>query len=405
MQRLVFPTGFLWGTATSAHQIEGNNKNNDWWRWEHSLQRAEELRKKNKNPEDYYSGLACDSYHRYEEDFDLARSLHQNAHRFSIEWSRVEPGKGIFDLGEIEHYRQVLLALKKRGIKSFVTLHHFTNPVWFADLGGWEKPENVELFLEYARRILQELGDLIDFVCVINEPNIYAGMSYLMGHWPPQIKNRLIAKKVQQNIVDAHIAVYKFVKENNMPIQIGTAHHVFHIQTRGPLQVMQSLVERIAYKGVLDQCAKYADFIGINYYTRQRLQFSLKHPFWKMFKPEGAQSDFGWEIWPEGLYRLFKTFSQYKKPIYLTENGVADAQDRLRKHFIAGHLQSVHRAISEGVNVRGYLHWSLLDNFEWAEGYDMKFGLIAVDRQTLKRQPRPSAAYFAEICKNNYLEI
>ncbi|MDB4939945.1 MAG: beta-glucosidase [Candidatus Doudnabacteria bacterium] len=406
--QLKFPQGFLWGSATAAHQIEGNNTNSDWWQWENSPQRLSELQKQNKNLpknlEDYKSGIACDSYNRYEEDFDVAKSLNQNAHRLSIEWARIEPFQGEFDQEQIEHYRKVLKALRARGIKTFVTLHHFTNPVWFMEIGGWTKHQNLALFLRYAQKVLTELKDDIDFVCVINEPNVYAVLSYWFGMWPPQKKNYFLSRKIQQNMLEAHIKVYQLCKILKFPFEVGSAYHIRLIQIEGLFGWLEPWIQSILTKYIY-KTAKYSDFIGINYYTRTLLVQRLFPFFFGVTKEKINVTDFNWEIYPKGLYLILKDLKQYKKPIYITENGIADAADHKRAEYIKTHLTAVHQAIDEGVDVRGYLHWSLLDNFEWAAGYTMKFGLVEIDRQNnLKRIVRESANYYAEICKNNYLE-
>lgn len=399
---LEFPVGFLWGSATAAHQVEGNNYNSDWWQWEHSDRRAEQLRKQNKKPEDYYSAEACDSYNRYEEDFDLLVELNQNAHRISVEWARIEPEQGRFDANEIGHYRKVLQALKRRGIKTFVTLHHFTNPVWFAELGGWEKNDNTSVFVKYASRVLAELGQWIDFVCIINEPNVYAGQSYVGGLWVPQRRNIFLAKTVELNMLDAHKRTYLSLKRLFPNIQFGSAHHVYKLDLQGVLKIFNGLADQFWYKRALDTQAKYSDFIGINYYTRQRMGLTSKRPYISKLPAIFKETDFGWEIYPEGLYQLLLQFKKYSKPVYITENGLADSRDVMRKDFIIGHLEAIHRAIQEGVDVRGYLHWSLLDNFEWAEAYTKEFGLVHIDRRNnFKREVRPSARIYAEICKTN----
>ncbi len=405
MPKLSFPEGFLWGSATSANQIEGNNTNTDWWVWENSEQRAKELRNKNKNPEDFKSGTACDSYNRYEEDFDIAKSLNQNVHRFSIEWARIEPSKDVFDPKEIQHYRMVLQALKNRGIKTFVTLHHFTNPIWFAEIGGWEKRANIQHFIKYSEKVFLELGDLIDFVCTINEPNIYSTMSYLSGRWTPQQKSLSKTYTVYENMLYAHIEVYKLAKRLDYKFPLGVAQNMVAFEGRG-LGKLVALIARYFYqKSFLDRIYKYSDFIGVNYYIRNLFAFSWKPPFLHKIK-ELPLTDFSWEIYPKGFYSVLKEVGVYKKPVYITENGLADSEDKNRKEFIQEHLHWMHNAMSEGVDVRGYMHWSLLDNLELAEGYEMQFGLVKVDRKNnFERKIRESAKYYAEICKSNSIEV
>jgi beta-glucosidase len=388
--RLTFPKGFLWGSATSAHQVEGNNLNSDWWRWENSPKRLESLKKQNKNPEDYISGIGCDSYHRYEEDFDLAKELGHNTHRLSIEWARIEPEQGNFSASEIEHYRKVLQAVKVHGMKTFLTLHHFTNPVWFLEMGGWTKTENIKYFLRYAQFVLQAIADLVDFICVVNEPNVYARFSYLKGAWPPEVRNYFAHKAVLKNMIAAHKQVYAHAKSKNFSAPVGSTVTMNPVYGFGPLNI---LFENWLYLNLTAALASQSDFIGVQYYKRI-LGFGTSGPL----------TDFDWEIYPAGLMKVLKQCTRLGKPIYITENGIADAKDAKRTDFIKEHLRFVHQAIIEGVDVRGYLHWSLLDNFEWAEGWRMKFGLIEVQRKNnLQRKIRPSAQYYQQICKNNYL--
>jgi beta-glucosidase len=303
MHRLTFPQDFLWGAATSAHQIEGNNKNSDWWQWEHSEARAKELKKQNKNPEEYYSGIACDSYHRYEEDFDIAQKLNQNAHRLSIEWARIEPRQGEFDAAEIEHYRKVLQALKKRGLKAFVTLHHFTNPAWFAEMGGWEKKENLRYFLNYVQKAVTEFKDLIDFLIVINEPNYTAMKAYLMATYPPQKRSFFLHQRVRKNIIAAHIEAYGIIKQINPQIQVGNAYALSIFKLAGIGAVINKLIERLSYARDLRCSNKYYDFIGIHYYAMKVYKINLRAPLLISEKKLGLpESDLGWPIYPNGLF-------------------------------------------------------------------------------------------------------
>ena len=397
MKKLDFPQGFLWGSATSAYQVEGNNKNSDWWQWEHSEKRAYELRNQNKNPQEYFSGIACDSYNRFREDFDIAEKLHQNCHRLSIEWARIEPSVGKFEQKEIEHYREVLKDLKMRGIKTFVTLHHFTSPIWFMDLGGFEKRRNVEYFLEYVRKTTKELGDLMDFVCVINEANVYAYDSYVRNNFPPQ-KNSLVAGFfVHQNLLFAHKKSFEEIKKMNPGIKVGVAHACWPAYFLGLHKIFNSTAEWLAYKYFFSAVKNHADFFGVNYYT---------HLGGTRFHPEVQASDFGWEFFPEGLLKVLRELKKHQKEIYITENGIADADDSKRFNYIQHHLLAIHQAISEDIAVKGYLYWSLLDNFEWAQGFTKKFGLVEIDRQNkLARKIRLSAFEFAKICELNSMDL
>jgi len=386
----IFPKDFLWGSATSAYQVEGGIENCDW----------------SKN---FSAGRACNHYHRYEEDFDLLKKLNQNAFRLSIEWSRIEPVEGKFNQEEVEHYRKVLLALKERRIKSFVFLWHWTTPLWLAEKGGWANPKVVDYFVRYAELIAKELGRFVDFWGTLNEPTVpfipgYLYFGYIKGSWPPQRKNVFLAFKCYRNFIKAHKKVYQTIHNLDDNAKVGIALDSSYIEPLykiSPLDQALVLVWRYFHNYLFfDLTKKYQDYLGINYYFHDRLTF----PF--LLRNENKLvSDLGWEIYPEGIYYVLKGLEKYKKPIYITENGVADAKDKLRKDFIKDHLYWVHRAIQEGVDVRGYLHWSLMDNYEWGknEGFGPRFGLVEIDYRTLNRNPRPSAFYYAGICKRNAL--
>lgn len=394
--KLKFPDGFLWGAATSANQIEGNNVNSDWWAWENSPKRAAQLRRKGKNPDDYKSGIACDSYNRYEEDFDLAKQLHHNAHRFTIEWARIQPAQGEFDEKEIEHYRKVLQALHSRGIKTFVTLHHFSSPLWFYKLGGWEKSGNVELFEKYVERIFEELHELIDYVCVINEPNLYAYLGYFSIKWPPQKFAPWKIPEILRNFALAQKKVYQLAKSKRYKFPVGTADSVSKVEAAWMLFWIPPIVRRYLYLWLIELQAPYADFIGIQYYSRKLIDI----------KPRLPKTDMRWEIYPKGLHDVLLEMKKFKKPIIITENGIADAKDTKREKFIVDHLKWAHKAIEQGVDLRGYFYWSLIDNMELTDGFEKRFGLVEIDYEHgLKRTLRKSAQKYAEICKDNEIEI
>lgn len=363
-----FPKGFLWGSATSAYQVEGGNLNSDW--------------------EVLFSpkaGIACDHYHRFEEDFDLASSLNQNAHRLSIEWARVEPEKGEFNEREVEHYRSVLEALKKRGIKPLMTLHHFTNPLWVYKRGGWENQDTVSYFASFVRFIVTQLGDLCNFWVTINEPTIYASESYLWGRWLPGKRDPLSSATVLKNLLKAHRAAYEIIHEIQPQAEVGISHYIPYLRLPG-LGVAASIFNR----KVIEWAGKQ-DFLGISYYLAVGRVNDL------------PRSDLNWAIYPQGLAEILLDLRGLDLRIYITENGIADADDDQRADFIPDHLAAVWRALKEGADVRGYFHWSLLDNFEWARGFKPRFGLVEVDYKSQERKVRPSAEIYARICKNNSL--
>jgi len=396
---LKFPNNFFWGAATSAHQVEGGNVNN-WSEWEkgsaeYLVKKAEKKWlswQKEKFPKmlwtgNYISGMACDHYHRFKEDFDIAKSLNHNAHRFSIEWSRIEPKEGKIDQKEIEHYRQVLLALKERNIEPFVTLYHWPLPIWLAKKGGWLNPKTPYYFDRYVKIIGENLFNEVKFWITLNEPNIYTSNSYLKGNWPPQQKSIFKYLKVINNLAKGHKLAYRSLKLIDLDCQVGIAKNNIHFKNI-------PLADYFWNKYFLNKIKDQQDFIGLQYYFHSRL-FGNKNE---------SVSDLGWEIYPEGIYHVLKGLKKYKKMIYITENGLADADDNKRAKFIKDHLIWIHKAIEEGVDVGGYFYWSLLDNFEWDKGFWPKFGLVEVDSKTFERKVRPSAYEYAKICKNNGFE-
>ena len=414
-----FPEGFLWGTATSSHQVEGNNSNNDWWEWE-------------KEPghilDGHRSELACDWWNRAEDDFDLAREMGQNAHRLSLEWSRIEPREGEWDDDAIARYRRMLVGLRGRGLEPMVTLHHFTNPLWLMEKGGWETEAVVPLFERYVTRVAEELGDLVELWSVINEPNVYAILSYAGSRWPPGKQNLLLAFRVLRNLLLAHGRAYRAIHRLQPQAQVGIAHAVRVFDPARPNSrldrwaaslpdrifnrlVLTALTEGVlafplAFNRKVPELVDSVDFLGVNYYTRDMVAFDASRPgelFGRRFYTEGAEmSDGGYgEVYPEGLYRLLKWLAAYGKPIYITENGLPDEDDDQRPRFLLTHLAATHRAMQEGVPVKGYFHWSLVDNFEWAEGWSLRFGLVALDVETQERTVRRSGQLYKEICQAN----
>ena len=387
-----FPKDFYFGTATSAHQIEGNNVHNDWWRAE----------QEGKLP--HKSGKAADSYNRYEEDFDLAKDMGLGAHRLSIEWSRIEPEEGKFDEQEIEHYKKVLAALRKCGIEPFVTLHHFTNPTWFADKGGWANKKAPAYFEKYVRYVAERLGEDVRYWVTINEPLIVNSAGYLSGRWPPFRRGNIWGfLRANFHMAEAHKRAYSAIHDIVPGAQVGIAKNNNYIEAGSGLFYVANKVLAFAlsyFKNFLflDRIRNYQDFIGLNYYNHYNVSILRG-----LYQGSGEKSDFGWEIYPEGIYHTaLGLHRRYKKPIYITENGIADSGDTKRPAFIKNHLSWLHRAIEEGVDVRGYFYWSLLDNFEWSEGFTQRFGLIEVDFDTQKRTPRPSAKVYGEIIKNSH---
>ena len=423
---LQFPEGFLWGTASSSHQCEGGNINNQWYRWE---QQGHILTGE-------VSGIADNWWENAERDFDLAEQMENNALRLSLEWSRIEPVEGRWDSAALDRYRQMLTNLRRRHLKPVVTLHHFTEPLWFADRGGFADEANIRFFVRYATHAVQTLKDLCDFWVTINEPNVYATQGYVIGSSPPGEQDIIRAFQVLRNLVQAHVQAFYAIRRLQPEGQIGYCLHyrLFDPANRlSPLDSSAASLQDTFFNWAVLQATETGkfpfplkmllapvvraeaarDYHGVNYYTREMVRFDPTLPaelFGRRFVRSGAicndpglDNNFG-EIYPMGIYRILRTVyrrTRGNKPLYITENGFSDAADTRRPRAILEHLAMVHRAISEGIPVRGYLHWSLVDNFEWNDGWGVRFGLIEVDPQTQRRIPRPSASMYGEICRAN----
>ncbi len=384
---------FLFGASTSAHQIEGGNRNNDWWEWEQ------------KRPPHLRSSRAADTWNRYSEDFALAQKLGHTAHRLSLEWSRIEPQEGKFNQAAIRHYRAMLEDLHSRGIKTFVTLHHFTNPIWLSRKGGWESSRTPEMFSRYAKYVSQHLGDLVDFWVTINEPVVYASQSYMKGIWPPQKRSAWAMLRVMRNMARAHTLAYRSLRHSHSHVPIGFAKHVIAYMPARTANLgdrMVSFMKDWFFNHLFFfLIGNKQDFIGVNYYFSDKVRLNLFPPSVTSVPFDVPKSDLGWSIVPSGLTQALLHMKRYKKPIYITENGLADAADTKRADFIRSHIRAIEEAQKKGCDVRGYLHWSLIDNFEWAEGFTPRFGLVAVNYETMKRTIRPSAYVYKAIIEQS----
>lgn len=407
-----FPNGFLWGASTAAHQVEGNT-HNQWSEWElanagrlaatftkrlHWLPNLDEVTPAGTDPANYVSGRGVEHYERYREDFGILQELGMNAFRFSIEWSRIEPEEGKWNEQAIAHYREYISELKRRNIEPVLTLWHWTMPVWFTAKGGFAKRSNVMYFVRFAHKIGELFGDELRYVVTLNEPNVYTQLSYLQGEWPPQGKNPLTAIRVYGNLVHAHRRAYSALKQGHPNIQVGIAMQAGNVLPKRPRDGLArcagAVAEYLNNWWFLDRIRRQQDFIGINYYFTHYLG-GLRPQ-----NPKTPVSDLGWYMAPGLLDRLLRRVSQrYRLPVIITENGLADAHDAERQWWLEETLAALQRALDAGVDLRGYLHWSLLDNFEWAYGWWPKFGLVSVDRKTMKRTIRPSARWFADYIK------
>lgn len=421
---LAFPDDFVWGVATSSHQVEGGNLNNQWAAWE------DRGRIKSKD----YAGFACDWWRNAEVDFDLAKSLGVNALRLSVEWSRIEPTEGQWDKSALARYRQMLKALHERGIRPFVTLHHFTNPQWFEAKRGFANAESVGLFQRFTQRVLGALGDLCQDWATFNEPNVYVALGYFLGEFPPGKKGRVIeAAKVTKNICLAHAAAYRTIHSLQKDANVGWAQHYVVFKPRRPESAIDrwlcgfiqrrfndNFAEGIQsgrapfplnkFGQTLPEIKGTCDYVGINYYSRLRVGFeplSLKTLFVEISVPphkpqgdSGIEVPYG-EVYPEGLRQAVEHFASFKKPIYVLENGVPDRKDRIRPWAIESIVQQMHTLLAEGIDLKGYFHWTLADNFEWNEGWHLRFGLFELDPATQIRKARPSAQVYERMIKQS----
>jgi len=407
-----FPKHFLWGAATAAHQVEGNT-HNQWtvWELENAKTKAaqaefhlqdyaswDKIKSEAKRPDNYVSGDLADHYTRYKEDFDFLDKMHMNAYRFSIEWSRVEPKEGAWNSEAVTHYKEYLAELRHRNIEPIVTLFHFTLPVWFAEKGGFEKASNVKHFVRFAEKIMSELGAGVKYIITINEPEVYAYESYMMQEWPPNKRSAWMALRVSHNLARAHSKTVTALRRVNRRYKIGIAKNsVFYFpgDSAWLSKVSANIMQFFQDDFFLKKYARKSDFIGVNYYQSQRV-FG-----YRVHNAETAKySDVDWMISPGDIgYVLERLYRKYKKPLLITENGLADDQDEHRKEWIKETIVAMQQAMSHGVELIGYLHWSLMDNFEWAYGKWPRFGLVAVDYKTGKRTLKPSASWFATVIK------
>lgn len=396
-----FPKDFYWGAATASYQVEGGNDNTDWAK----------AAREGRVPE---CGRACDHYHRYEEDFDLAKELGHNAHRFSIEWARIEPERGKFDEKEIEHYRDVLKALQELGITPFVTLWHFTLPQWFVDEGGFESPEAPKLFARYARKVAEELGSEMADLATINEPIVFAGLGWLKGNWPPfkmmyladrgeytNSGDRTLARpirswlafftyrKVVSNLIKAHNLAYLEIKKVQPNLSVSIVKHVVAFDANSnPFNKLKAWVgNQFQTHTFVRKVYKQCDAIGLNFYHYKKFGDTNNY----------EKSDMGWEMAPGGIFHALEILWKYKKPIIVSECGVADDDDSHRAWYIKRQIEGMAKALAMGIDVRGHMYWSLLDNYEWALGFDKKFGLVEIDYETMERKIRPSAWRYKEL--------
>lgn len=406
-----FSKHFLWGASVAAHQVEGGN-HNQWSVWELENARSlaaqaeyhigeygswDRIEEQAKDPRNYVSGLASDHYNRYKTDFDFLEQMNMNAFRFSIEWSRIEPQEGTWNAEAIEYYREYLKELKRRDIEPIVTLFHFTLPVWFAQKGGFEKRANIKYFTRFVEKIIAELGQDMRRIITINEPEVYASISYVMQMWPPAQRSLWKAWRVFNNLATAHNRAAKHIHKVNRKFKVSVAKHSIYVYAGDNAWLSRLTAHIFQYVEddyFLNRVKRHSDFLAINYYQSARV-FG-----YRVHNPETPLNDLNWVMAPRDIELVLeRIYEKYKLPIIVSENGVADSEDQHREWWLRETLSGMQAAMKRGVDLQGYIHWSLLDNFEWSYGHWPKFGLVQVDAKTFKRTLRPSAIWFGKVIK------
>ncbi|ASG24523.1 glycoside hydrolase family 1 protein [Nitrospirillum viridazoti] len=405
-RRPAMPKGFLWGAAISAHQSEGNDTNSDSWLLEHL-------------PETVYkepSGGACDSYHRYEQDFAIARAIGLNCYRFGIEWARIEPEPGHFSQVELDHYTRVLAACRAHGLLPIVTYNHFTVPLWFATRGGWEAPDSPDLFARFCERATRALGGQIGMASPFNEANIHLLVKVLRGAATPEYRaarTAMIAAaaratqsprfssilfadpdRIDAHLLEAHAKAYQAIKAGPGDFPVGVTLTTQAVEAVGD-DSLAPTVEATLYGGWWD-AVNASDFVGVQAYTRLRVDAKGLTA-----APPGAEmTAAGYEYYPQALGQVIRLAARKTaKPIFVTESGIATDDDARRVAWLDASVAEVEASLRAGIDVRSYIYWSLLDNFEWTQGYGQHFGLVAVDRDTFARTPKPSSQHLADIIR------
>jgi len=417
MNRYQFPNGFLWGTAASAYQTEGGNKNSDWYQFELAEQSKPADQRRIKQP----CAAACDHWNRYEQDYDLAAEMGIQVHRLSIEWARVFPEPGKPEREALEHYRSMMTALKKRGLKLMLCLHHFTIPQWMSEMGGFEsRGLLLDHFVAYLDITIKSVGDLVDYWLPINEPNVVPMAGYLTAYFPPFRRSLPAFVRVFRTFFHMHAQAYRLIKKYFPNGPVGVAFAFMHFQPFNPSNALHRWGSAFANrafntaffegieKGRVDWPLGFGahvpglkgslDFIGLNYYSSNYVK-GLAHV---ASKPGDRVTDMDWIVYPKGLYEILHYLAATVDiPIIVTENGVATRDESFRIEYLREHLEQVHSAIESGVQVKGYMCWSLTDNFEWARGFDMRFGLIGVDYESQQRWIKQGGRWYAEVIEEN----
>lgn len=427
LDELSFPNDFIWGVASAAHQVEGNHTTNNWANWENQVDAEGNPRIARGEK----CGLACDHWNRYPQDIKLMQELGVKSYRFSVSWSKIMPEEGVVDKAAIQHYSDVVDSLLAAGIEPMITLHHFAHPMWFEEKGAFEKEENIAHFVEFAAQVFIPLRDRVKYWCTVNEPAVFIISAYFDGVFPPGKQDPELAALVLKNMYLAHVKVYEKLKKlpHGARAHIGIVKNMQQLDPMNSWNLFDRLLTRTVNKafngsfistftkGVykfnfptlvnlevdIPNAPYTLDFVGLNYYSHNAMSFSLDLD--KALKirvyPGEKQTDMDYTLYPEGMYRAIKDISVVNRPIIITENGVADAQDAFRGEFIKTYLYAVSKAIEDGYDVRGYHYWSFVDNFEWDLGYDKRFGLYEVNFETQERTLREGSKEYQRIVKAN----
>jgi beta-glucosidase len=425
MSELAFPEGFLWGTATSAHQVEGGNSNSDWWEWE--LRPGSPCREP--------SGAAIDHYNRYPQDISLLADLGFNTYRFSVEWARIEPSEGVFDQSQLDHYVAMVREVRRAGLVPMLTLYHFSLPAWVAAKGGWLSDATPRLFERYVRRVVEALGDSVDWYCPINEPGVVAFGGYMgaLG-FPPGKRGVANWNGAAKRLIEGHRLARAAIKDLRPGAKVGLANSMQEWESNAGGRPLIEYARRHA-EDIYLEAARDDDFIGVQTYSRTRIEMPRPlgwltraalaiGPIERIVVAQSVErrvgneptfddregirrTQMGYEYRPEAITATVRRVAERLpgKAIIVTEHGVATADDAERVEFITDGLKALHAVIAEGIPLLGYVHWSAFDNFEWVLGYAMEFGLIAVDRSTQERKPKPSASFLGGVARANRLEL
>ncbi len=430
--RLEFPPDFLWGTATAGHQVEGDNIHSNWWDWEQEGLVNDGTR----------SGRACDYWNRYPSDHLLMREFGHRVFRLGVEWSRLEPEQGHVDASALQHYRAILEDLRRQGLRVCLTLNHWVVPLWFAQAGGWLHSRALVQWDAFVRLVVRELGDLVDLWITLNEPMVPILAGYLSAYHPPCRRRPLEAARVFEKLLHAHARAYRIIHDllsrapDGGPVRVGFAGayqmvEPFHYQ--GPWRWLETLLVPLirhgsfsawdhsvlsgrvqppfGYGQQVPDLVGSVDFVGVNYYMRISAQLgpgtlsNVKSGGYAA--PPGIEmTEMGWQVYPPGFYEvLMEAHRNFGVPLYVTENGCCDSGDEMRRRYLVSHWAQMHRAMRHGADVRGYMHWTFCDNFEWREGFAKKFGLFAMDHTDpeLRRTPKGSAHLLREVIAANAL--